>query len=344
MAYVGGKGKCPKEFIQILQNELDKNPSATYLEPFCGYLHVTKRLSFGPERKVIISDYKEDLIHLHAGIREGWEFRKFITLEDHIKARDRGPSFERGLIRFGASYCGGFFNGFMSYRFYITGGYVRNQCEEHFNHYELIKPVLKKCSIHRCSFADWKPKGCIIYCDPPYRGTTDYDTEFDYRQFDAVVSEWAKTNIVFISEYVQPDVSGIHEVFSFEKFCTIADTSNTDKRIEKLFKVGKLSSSSSLNTIPQFVPRRDPELHLEDPTPEKISEAVKDAIRKYFYHPKLSRKRIAEYEKRFGSFDPRKIHEEYMKKKGIHISHIEKPVNTFCSLRRMIKRSAVMFR
>ena len=344
MAYVGGKGKCPKEFIQILQNEIDKNPSATYLEPFCGYLHVTKKLDFGPERKVIISDYKEDLVHLLTGIGLGWGYKKFITSDDHLKSKNAFPSFERGLIRFSSSYCGNFQSGYVNYSFDIHNGILRSFSEENTNHYERISPVIQRSDVYHCSFADWKPKGCIIYCDPPYRGTTDYDTEFDYRQFDSVVSEWAKTNIVFISEYTSPEVEGIKEVFAFEKYVTLSSNSSTDKRIEKLFKVGKLSSNSSLNTIPQFVPRRDPELHLEDPTPEKISEAVKDAIRKYFYHPKLSRKRIAEYEKRFGRFDPRKIHEEYMKKKGIHISHIEKSVNTFCSLRRMIKRSAIIFR
>ena len=51
-----------------------------------------------------------------------------------------------------------------------------------------------------------KIKGYVIYCDPPYRGTTKYATkEFPYDEFYDWCREMSKDNIVLISEYNMPD-------------------------------------------------------------------------------------------------------------------------------------------
>lgn len=344
MAYVGGKSLCSNELITILQETLDKYPSAIYLEPFCGYLHITKRLNFGKNRLVHLSDAHEDLMHLLTGIANGFEYRKNITIDNYNKVKERKPSFERGLLGFGASYCGGFFNGFVNYGFHIKGGDIRCRSEENFNHYDKIKPILQSCRLSCCSFSDWNPSGCIIYCDPPYRNTTDYGTEFDFKEFDRTVSEWSKTNIVFISEYIQPNVPGIKEILSFEKYCTLANTSNTDKRVEKLFMVGKIIPPSKINNMPVFQPRRDQQIVLEDITAESISRDCLDCIRKYFSHPKLSRARIAEYEKRFGKYDPTKIYNAYMVSKGIRQKEEKKQVLTFRGRNIMKNRKTIVYR
>lgn len=46
------------------------------------------------------------------------------------------------------------------------------------------------------------PKGSIIYCDPPYRGTADYLNSFNFNTFDS----WclSRTQPIFISEYSMP--------------------------------------------------------------------------------------------------------------------------------------------
>ena len=49
-------------------------------------------------------------------------------------------------------------------------------------------------------------KGYVIYCDPPYRGTTKYKTEpFPYDEFYEWVKEMSIHNTVLISEYWMPD-------------------------------------------------------------------------------------------------------------------------------------------
>lgn len=63
------------------------------------------------------------------------------------------------------------------------------------------------------SKVDIKPNS-IIYCDPPYNGTGQYDNDFDHRSF----LDWAANQKVpvFISEYNISD-NRFHRVFSIKK-------------------------------------------------------------------------------------------------------------------------------
>jgi len=49
-------------------------------------------------------------------------------------------------------------------------------------------------------------ENCLIYCDPPYQGTSSYKTgEFDHDIFWEWCRIMSKSNVVFISEYNAPD-------------------------------------------------------------------------------------------------------------------------------------------
>lgn len=50
-------------------------------------------------------------------------------------------------------------------------------------------------------------KGCVVYCDPPYKGVKRYGNarQFDYNEFWQVMREWSRNNIVIISELSAPD-------------------------------------------------------------------------------------------------------------------------------------------
>jgi site-specific DNA-adenine methylase len=72
----------------------------------------------------------------------------------------------------------------------------------------------------------------VIYCDPPYIGTTKYDNEFNYKEF----YEWAnaQTVPVFISEYTLDD-DRFKVVFSIKKRSLMS--ASEDKRLIKEEKV-----------------------------------------------------------------------------------------------------------
>lgn len=50
------------------------------------------------------------------------------------------------------------------------------------------------------------PKDCVVYADPPYDGTTQYDRDkFDSMAFWEYMREVSKEHLVFISEQNAPD-------------------------------------------------------------------------------------------------------------------------------------------
>ena len=74
------------------------------------------------------------------------------------------------------------------------------------------------------------PKNSIIYCDIPYKDTSEYRQVFNHDEF----YEWArKQDNIFISEYNMP--SDFKCVFEIKLNSTLSATDNSIKRIEKIF-------------------------------------------------------------------------------------------------------------
>ena len=78
----------------------------------------------------------------------------------------------------------------------------------------------------------------VIYCDPPYRGTTKYKTEeFPYETFYDWCRKMSKNNIVLVSEYNMPSdfecIWSKETLANFDSNRKVNDDKN--KRVEKLF-------------------------------------------------------------------------------------------------------------
>ena len=76
------------------------------------------------------------------------------------------------------------------------------------------------------------PPNATIYCDPPYRGTEQYNgSTFDFDAFD----EWvcALPQMAVISEYTAP--AGCIEVARIDKRCVLSSTNNSKVSVERLF-------------------------------------------------------------------------------------------------------------
>ena len=77
----------------------------------------------------------------------------------------------------------------------------------------------------------------LIYCDPPYQGTSGYKTgAFDHDRFFEWCRQQAKKNIVFVSEYNAPD--DFIEVWRDEVKTNFASQRKaaTHNAVEKLFR------------------------------------------------------------------------------------------------------------
>ena len=77
------------------------------------------------------------------------------------------------------------------------------------SHNSLMKqlPLIKDAQFIQGLFHEHKPENMLVYCDPPYEGTTRYGafSGFDHALFWETMRKWSKNNTVVISEYKAPD-------------------------------------------------------------------------------------------------------------------------------------------
>ena len=84
-------------------------------------------------------------------------------------------------------------------------------------------------------------ENCVVYCDPPYEGTTGYKTgAFDHTEFWAWCRKTAERNSLFVSEYNAP--TDFVCVWSGEQKTSFASGVNaaTNTATEKLFTYNPL--------------------------------------------------------------------------------------------------------
>jgi DNA adenine methylase len=79
------------------------------------------------------------------------------------------------------------------------------------------------------------PSHSLIYCDPPYEGTTRYKDVFNHVEF----WQWCRDkvsegHVIFVSEYNAP--SDFECVWSKEIVSSLTQDTGSKKAIEKLFK------------------------------------------------------------------------------------------------------------
>lgn len=203
MRYMGGKYRTAKETARICNLALEHSPPGTaYVEPFCGALGVAQYVR--PTGPKILGDINPYLIAMWRAVQSGWvpppEVSEDLYLE--VKAnKDRFPPELVAFIGFSCSFSGKFF-----------GGYVKP-------HYKHIDPTgAGGRSIARkieklaggsffCSPYDTLPipPGSVIYCDPPYQGTTGYASgAFDSDRFWQWCAGMTQLgNTVLVSEYCE---------------------------------------------------------------------------------------------------------------------------------------------
>ena len=99
-------------------------------------------------------------------------------------------------------------------------------------------PRILNVKFTNIDYRDLKIKNAVIYCDPPYQGTTKYETEsFEYDGFWNWCREMSKENWLFVSEYNAPDdfecIWSKEHLANFD--CNRGDDTSKKVRVEKLF-------------------------------------------------------------------------------------------------------------
>jgi DNA adenine methylase len=230
LRYLGGKFRTAKQIAEVLRAY--REPGQIYLEPFVGAGWVLVEM----DGKREASDINPYLIAMYQELQTGWIPPDDVSEDMYrwAKLKDGGcPDYLRGFIGIACSWGGKWF-----------AGYARNGSKSERNYATNAKNSLLKLlprfqgvDFSSGSFVDIKLNDQLIYCDPPYENTTEYDFcgKFHSRIFWDTMRLWSKTNVVVVSGYECPaDFSTIMEMPT--RTDVRGSSGKMIPRVERLFK------------------------------------------------------------------------------------------------------------
>lgn len=227
MQYMGSKNKLAKDIIPIILK--DRKEGQWYVEPFVGGCNMIDKV----DGNRIGNDSHYYLIEMWKALQNGWIPPSDITKEDYYELKSNPDKYIPEVIGFVGFLC--------SFGGKWWGGYAANSKGENYaarGSRIMIKQIdrLKGVMFLNQKYSEIEmPNNSIIYCDPPYEGTTAYKDKFNNKIF----WQWCRDKTkeghqVFISEYNAPDdFECILEI----NHKTILDKNSQKVRVEKLFRL-----------------------------------------------------------------------------------------------------------
>lgn len=225
MHYLGGKSKIRKQISAFLESV--RKPDQTYFEPFVGGAWVLQEMT----GKRIASDGNKALIAMYKALQTGWIPPTFVSEEEYQQVRKANNPADPMTIfcGIGCSFAGK-----------LWGGYARSEgktCYAQTSKNSLLKqlPLIKDVDFQYGLFHEHNPENMLVYCDPPYEGTTQYGAfkSFDHTFFWNTMREWSKKNTVIISEYKAPE--DFKCVAEFNSQMGMTTGKERPVRVERLF-------------------------------------------------------------------------------------------------------------
>ena len=191
MRYLGGKYRIRKKLGAFLTEQAKGKDF--FLDLFCGAGNVVTNVDH-PNRYA--NDGNKYIVAVLKRAQAGGEFPDVITEDFYQQVKnnkDAYPDWLVGFVGFGCSFGGKFFCGFAR----GDQNYASNAANS------LSKIDLSGVQLSASDYQNAEiPKGSgLIYCDPPYEGTTDYSIAFDTEQFYKWAREQAQKHTVLVSEY-----------------------------------------------------------------------------------------------------------------------------------------------
>jgi len=233
MRYTGSKGRIAKDILPIILQ--DRKPDQWYVEPFCGGCNMLDKVT----GKRVGNDLHVELIAYFKAVQNGWSPPERIYEEDYerIRKESKDPVL-RAYVGFSFSFGGKYFGSIARHKAGIVGGYQsleienRNALRQLERQRKDLKGVVFYCGRYDCFSI---PSKSLIYCDPPYRGTTGYkETKLNHNQFyDWCRFKKAQGHTIFISEYSMP--KDFKEVWSKKVNMVMNQFKGTTPTVEKLF-------------------------------------------------------------------------------------------------------------
>lgn len=229
MKYMGSKNRIAKYILPIMLSE--RKSEQWWVEPFVGGANIIDKV--GGLR--IGADVNPYLIDALVAIRDCVELLPKNNIEfsetDYRQLKENDDYKYKGFAGFAYSYGGKWLGGWRRDK-----ARKRDYVKEAYCNAKKQSPFLKGVKLINESYLNLViPENSLIYCDPPYEGTTGYKHNFEHDIF----WEWCRNkshegHTVFVSEYNAPnDFECL-----WQKSLVSSLTKNTGSKIgiEKLFK------------------------------------------------------------------------------------------------------------
>lgn len=200
MKYQGGKSRTTARICPVLESL--RPAGAPFVDAFCGAINIVAGMS---GQRVAI-DLNKYLISTYRAMQAGWVPPSFVSKEQYNKLKERMDA-SNPLTGFALVACTMFGSFACSY-------FVRTDEKDPLA--STVASLQRK--IAACEgvefFAldfvkDFECDGALVYCDPPYEGTSTYrvnsDDAFDHKAFWQKCRDLSQSNIVVVSEISCPD-------------------------------------------------------------------------------------------------------------------------------------------
>ncbi|UZT28733.1 DNA polymerase I [Nocardia phage NS-I] len=269
MQYMGGKSQIAK----AIRAHLVSHGATKYVEPFVGggavLTTVAKDFKF-----ILAADAHADLIAMYQAIQDGsFTPPDTVTEEEYRALRESDPSPLRTFAAFGASFGGKEWGGYARMTTTTRNGKPRSpEDKPNQSRNSLIKSAkagmfgdhveFRAVSVFDLNLPG-DLEGTVIYCDPPYAGTTGYRTgEFDATKAWDLYREWASRGAhVYVSEYAGPgDLVVVDELRPQARM----KEASSNRVTEKLFYIPPTREENPMTKPNPFRP--------------KVSEALAEVI------------------------------------------------------------------
>lgn len=200
MQYFGGKQRISFELSNFINKNYLNGNNRNFYDLFCGSCNIT--VNIDKNRKIYANDKHKYIISMWKELQKGWIPPKNCTKEQYDYVRDNIDikPWVSGFIGFGCSFSGKWWGG------YAKSTSNRNYCLNAYNSTMKKLAKLRDVSFTCDEYFNVDIKdGSIVYCDIPYKNTTQYSNKecglFNHDNFYKWVQENKNNFTILISEY-----------------------------------------------------------------------------------------------------------------------------------------------
>jgi DNA adenine methylase len=235
MKYMGSKNRIAKHILPIMLAE--RKPDQWWVEPFVGGGNMIDKV----DGNRIGADCNPYVIEALKLIRDAPKSIPEIITEDMYNSMKKHKNIDglTGFTAFSMSFGGKFFGGYRRDKAGTKGDIENMILQTKRSKQSAIKQssLIQNVEFLCCPYDELHiPDNSIIYCDPPYAGTTKYSNDFDHELF----WQWCRDKAneghkVFVSEYNAPE--DFTCIWKKEIVSSLTKNTGSKKGVEKLFTI-----------------------------------------------------------------------------------------------------------